>query len=165
MLPTIEQHIGSPLPAACIIRFWASFPLPRLSCRNFTFHPWTACPKYWARIAPRSMGDDYLNGKKYFEKLYLTFEQSWDIWKSWRLFDIKLISWVWNFCHRQSKDLASNPSAVESVIFSTERFSNSLNIIWYYSNNLWRTFFNFTLHFKSLPYCNAFFNIRYITNY
>ena len=29
---------------------------------------------------------------------------------------------------RQSKDLGSNPSAVESVIFSTERFSNSLNI-------------------------------------
>ena len=29
----------------------------------------------------------------------------------------------------QSKDLGSNPSAVESVIFSTERFSNSLNIL------------------------------------
>ena len=28
---------------------------------------------------------------------------------------------------RQSKDLGSNPSAVESVFFSTERFSNSLN--------------------------------------
>ena len=31
----------------------------------------------------------------------------------------------------QSKDLGSNPSAVESVFFSTERFSNSLNI-WIY---------------------------------
>ena len=30
---------------------------------------------------------------------------------------------------RQTKDLGSNPSAVKSVIFSTERFSNSLNII------------------------------------
>ena len=29
---------------------------------------------------------------------------------------------------RQSKDLGSNPSAVESVFFSTERFSNTLNI-------------------------------------
>ena len=29
----------------------------------------------------------------------------------------------------QSKDLGSNPSEVESVFFSTERFSNSLNII------------------------------------
>ena len=29
---------------------------------------------------------------------------------------------------RQSKDLGSNPSAVESVFFSTERFSNSLSI-------------------------------------
>ena len=29
---------------------------------------------------------------------------------------------------RQSKDLGSNPSAIESVFFSTERFSNSLNI-------------------------------------
>ena len=28
---------------------------------------------------------------------------------------------------RQSKDLGSNPSAVESIYFSTERFSNSLN--------------------------------------
>ena len=27
--------------AVCIRRFWASFPLPRLSCRNFTFHPST----------------------------------------------------------------------------------------------------------------------------
>ena len=27
---------------------------------------------------------------------------------------------------RQSKDLGSNPSAVESVFFSTERFSNTL---------------------------------------
>ena len=33
-----------------------------------------------------------------------------------------------DFKLRQSKDLGSNPSAVESVIFSTERFSNSLNI-------------------------------------
>ena len=31
----------------------------------------------------------------------------------------------------QSKDLGSNPSAVESVIFSTERFSDSLK---YYNN-------------------------------
>ena len=67
----------------------------------------------------------------------------------------KLISWVWNFRHclhyrritsrdacvaqwleqsnRQSKDLGSNPSAVESVFFSTERFSISLNI---YNNTL-----------------------------
>ena len=30
---------------------------------------------------------------------------------------------------RQSKDLGSNPSAVESVIFSTERFSNSLKYL------------------------------------
>ena len=29
---------------------------------------------------------------------------------------------------RQSKDLGSNPSAVESIFFSTERFSNSLNV-------------------------------------
>ena len=29
---------------------------------------------------------------------------------------------------RQSEDLGSNPSAVENVFFSTERFSNSLKI-------------------------------------
>ena len=30
---------------------------------------------------------------------------------------------------RQSKDLGSNPSTIESVFFSTESFSNSLNIV------------------------------------
>ena len=30
---------------------------------------------------------------------------------------------------RQSKDLGSNPSAVETVFFSTERFSNSLKFL------------------------------------
>ena len=40
----------------------------------------------------------------------------------------RLCSSVVRAVDRQSKDLGSNPSAVESVIFSTERFSNSLNI-------------------------------------
>ena len=40
----------------------------------------------------------------------------------------RLCSSVVRAVDRQSNDLGSNPSAVESVIFSTERFSNSLNI-------------------------------------
>ena len=32
-----------------------------------------------------------LHRGKYFEKLFSTFEQSWDIWTSWRLFNIIVI--------------------------------------------------------------------------
>ena len=39
----------------------------------------------------------------------------------------RLCSSVVRAVDRQSKDLGSNPSAVESVFFSTEIFSNSLN--------------------------------------
>ena len=41
----------------------------------------------------------------------------------------RLCSSVVRAIDQQSKDLGSNPSAVESVIFSTERFSNPLNIV------------------------------------
>ena len=40
----------------------------------------------------------------------------------------RLCSSVVRVVDRQSKDMGSNPSAVESVFFSTKRFSNSLNI-------------------------------------
>ena len=40
----------------------------------------------------------------------------------------RLCSTVARAVDRLSKDLGSNPSGVESVFFSTERFSNSLNI-------------------------------------
>ena len=43
--------------------------------------------------------------------------------------DERLCSSVVRAVERQSKDLGSNPSQVKSVFFSTERFSNSLNII------------------------------------
>ena len=44
---------------------------------------------------------------------------------------------------RQSKDLGSYPSAVESVFFSTERFQilkfySNLNLICFYSTNLFK---------------------------
>ena len=45
----------------------------------------------------------------------------------------RLCSSVVRAVDRQSKDLGSNPSAVESVFFSTETFSNSL--ILYFSSN------------------------------
>ena len=54
------SNTSAPLSlAVCIRRSWASFPLPRLSCRNFTFHPQPPelFLKYWVRTAPRSMGD------------------------------------------------------------------------------------------------------------
>ena len=41
---------------------------------------------------------------------------------------LKFFSSVVRAVDRQSKDLGSNPNAVKSVFFSTERFSNSLNI-------------------------------------
>ena len=46
--------------------------------------------------------------------------------------------------YRQSKDLGSYPSAVESVIFSTERFSNSLKYFLFYSSKtiLWKIQFS-----------------------
>ena len=45
---------------------------------------------------------------------------------------------------RQLKDLGSNPSAVESVFFSTEGFSNSLNYLLY-------------LHFSLFSYVKTVF--------
>ena len=48
----------------------------------------------------------------------------------------RLCSSVVRAVDRQSKDLGSNPIGVESVFFSTERFSNSLNVEGCYSTRL-----------------------------
>ena len=59
-------------------------------------------------------------------RFILNFKKWYDFNKSRVIFSGKRFSTV----DRQSNDLGSNPSAVESVFFSTERFSNSWNILY-----------------------------------
>ena len=68
------------------------------------------------------------------------------------------------FNDRQSKDLGSNPSAVESVFFSTERFSNSLNIEYNFfklKKNIY-TSYEQMLRVKFVDFCSNIYIYIYV---
>ena len=92
-----------------------------------------------------ALNDTEKNSTRSFTQL---LSKTWDKWTSWKLFNI--LKNLKYFC---GKKYAFDCAGIRAQVFRL------------HCNNLCYTFWNITLHFKSLPNCDSSFNIWYVPNY